>query len=683
MSEDDDTPELWPQVEIASVPGADETPQALARASWAISAASGMGELLSHLTHHSRVAVGARQAVASLTQGDDLSQRIAVVSLDPVYEKWAGYREQTDGSGIYAEVLRTGQPMRLTQEELVRHPAWRGFGDARDRHPPMRGWLAAPLMARDGRNLGLIQLSDRSAGTFTADDEARLLQLTYLASAGLERIHQEEVLREERDQARTLVDAMRDGVTVTDRDGRIVRVSPSFCAMTGFSEADLVGTLPPFAFWPPESSAELLTAGEAVRDRGAQEFDVALMRADGTRFPVLASAAPHRESGGIVTIVKDITERRRREENLRKSREDLATAQRIAHLGSWTFDVVAEASRWSDEVYRIMGMTPREGPESIDVFWSRVPLAEHAAIRDAIEATLSTGAPYRVEHRFVRPDGEERFVLEQAELEQDEQGRASRLIGTVLDITAQRRAEDAAREQSRRIERLAEDRGRLVADALNAEDRTRQRIAETLHDDVLQDLLVARQDIAEAIATGPASERLDTALEGITRAAESLRESVGELHPVTLTHGGLGVAVQTVAEHSARRGHFATRVLVEPGEAGTHDRLLMALVREALVNVERHAEAAHVEVVIRRGPRAVELIVQDDGRGMDSGREQEALREGHIGLASARERVRALEGTLTVDSAPGRGTRLAVRLPVGHPIAADDRMTRVVRSQEG
>lgn len=664
MSDDDDPSGAWPQVEVASVPGADGGPQALSRASCAISSSNGVGELLSQLTRHARAAVGARQAVASLTVGDDFSQRIAVVSLDPAYAKWAGYSEPTDGSGIYVEVLRSGRPMRLSQEELVRHPAWRGFGAARERHPPMHGWLAAPLVARDGRNLGLIQLSDSSAGTFSGDDEARLMQLTYLASAGLERIGQEEALRDERDHARTLIDAMFYGVMVTDRDDRIVRVSPSFCAMTGLAETELLGALPPFDFWPPEERAQLFAASGAVRDEGAQEFELGLMRADGTRFPVVISAAPHRQSGGTVAIVKDITVRKRREENLRKSRADLANAQRIAHLGSWTYDVGARASEWSEEVYRIMGIPPQEGPTDIDVFWSRVPPAERQAIRDALELTVSTGAPYRVEHRLVRPDGEERIVLEQAELERDAEGRPSRVMGTVLDITGQRRAEDAAREQSRRIERLAEDRGRLVADALNAEDRARQRIAEALHDDVLQDLLLARQDIAEAIGAEGASERLSDAHEVITRAAARLRESVGELHPVTLTHGGLGVAVQTLAERSARRAKFATRVLVEPEVAGAHDRLLTALVREALVNIERHAEATRVEIQITRGPQGVELIVADDGRGMDPGREQEALREGHIGLASARERVRALDGTLTVDSVPGGGTRLAVRLPL-------------------
>ena len=84
-----------------------------------------------------------------------------------------------------------------------------------------------------------------------------------------------------------------------------------------------------------------------------------------------------------------------------------------------------------------------------------------------------------------------------------------------------------------------EARASLVADALKAEDRARQRIAEALHDDVLQDLLAARQDLAEALEEAP-RESVARAREGLVRATLMLREAVAELHPVTLSHGGLG-----------------------------------------------------------------------------------------------------------------------------------------------
>jgi len=86
-------------------------------------------------------------------------------------------------SGIYAVVCATNKPIRLTQAELEAHPAGRRFGKEVANHPPLRGWLAAPFVGRDGRNLGLIQLSDKMDGDdFTPDDEAILVQLAYIAA---------------------------------------------------------------------------------------------------------------------------------------------------------------------------------------------------------------------------------------------------------------------------------------------------------------------------------------------------------------------------------------------------------------------------------------------------------------------------------------------------------------------
>src|SRR5262249_20240477 len=76
--------------------------------------------------------------------------------------------------------------MRLTQAELEAHPAWRNFGVENGRHPPMRGWLAAPLIGRDGLNYGLIQVSDRYAGEFSEQDERSLVQLATLTSTALD-----------------------------------------------------------------------------------------------------------------------------------------------------------------------------------------------------------------------------------------------------------------------------------------------------------------------------------------------------------------------------------------------------------------------------------------------------------------------------------------------------------------
>jgi len=107
---------------------------------------------------------------------------VVAASISDKYAAWRSYDERPDGSGIYRLVCQVNRPMRLTQAELEAHPAWRGFGQAARRHPPMRSWLAAPLTGRHGQNIGVLQLSDKYEGEFTARDEATLVPLARFAS---------------------------------------------------------------------------------------------------------------------------------------------------------------------------------------------------------------------------------------------------------------------------------------------------------------------------------------------------------------------------------------------------------------------------------------------------------------------------------------------------------------------
>ncbi len=148
------------------------------------------------VTEEARVLIGAHQAVTGFTADLSWGQAINAVSLSESYAAWRGYDAKPDGSGIYSLVCRTNRPMRLTQAELEAHPAWRGFSGEAGKHPPLRGWLAAPLVGRDGRNIGLIQLSDKYEGEFTEDDEAVLVQLAQMASVAVENARLVESLRD-------------------------------------------------------------------------------------------------------------------------------------------------------------------------------------------------------------------------------------------------------------------------------------------------------------------------------------------------------------------------------------------------------------------------------------------------------------------------------------------------------
>jgi PAS domain S-box-containing protein len=160
--------------------------QKLAEASVAINSTLSLDEILQLITEQAREIIEAHQSVTSLTVDDNWAQSINAVSLSDKYAQWRGYDQKPDGSGIYTLVCGMQRPLRMTQVELEAHPAWRGFGKEASNHPPMRGWLAVPLTSREGKNIGLIQLSDKYEGEFTQEDEAILIQLAQMASAAID-----------------------------------------------------------------------------------------------------------------------------------------------------------------------------------------------------------------------------------------------------------------------------------------------------------------------------------------------------------------------------------------------------------------------------------------------------------------------------------------------------------------
>ena len=217
----------------------------------------------------------------------------------------------------------------------------------------------------------------------------------------------------------------------------------------------------------------------------------------------------------------------------------------------------------------------------------------------------------------------------------------------------------ARREQS--LAALADARRLLVRQALDAEARERRRLAEALHDQAIQNVLVARQEVGDAARDVPGA--LDRAREALDETSTQLREEIFAMHPLGLERAGLAAALRSYADVAAARGGFTAEVEVDDDAAGAHDELVLATARELLTNVAKHAGAKAVSVRVAAEPGVLRLTVADDGAGLAHERLEHALAEGHIGLAAATERVRALGGDVAIESEPGGGTIIAVVLP--------------------
>jgi len=187
--------------------------QGLTTAALAINSALSVEEVLQVITDQAVSIIGAHQSVTSMTINQNWAQAINAVHLSDKYAAWRDYEGKPDGSGIYACLCHLNRPMRMTQAELELHPRWRGFGKEAKNHPPMRGWLAAPLVGRDGHNIGLIQLSDKYEGEFTQADESILVQLAQMASVAVENAR----LYEAQQQARSAAEASREEAQAANR----------------------------------------------------------------------------------------------------------------------------------------------------------------------------------------------------------------------------------------------------------------------------------------------------------------------------------------------------------------------------------------------------------------------------------------------------------------------------------
>ncbi|XXY45150.1 PAS domain-containing protein [Sorangium sp. So ce269] len=151
-----------------------------------------------------------------------------------------------------------------------------------------------------------------------------------------------------------------------------------------------------------------------------------------------------------------IAEARHTEEALRLSEESLARAQKIAGLGNWDWRIQKNELVWSDECYRMLGLSRDAGALTYETFIERIHPEDRDRLALAIDLALHGDEPYCVDFRIIRPSGEERLLHTEASVLRDEEGTPLRMIGTALDVTEQRQAENALRLSEEQLRVIAE-----------------------------------------------------------------------------------------------------------------------------------------------------------------------------------------------------------------------------------
>ncbi|HET7234313.1 MAG TPA: PAS domain S-box protein [Longimicrobium sp.] len=506
----------------------------------------------------------------------------------------------------------------------------------------------------------------------------------------------EDALRDSEERYRMIVEGARDyAILTTDPGGLITSWSPGAEAVYGWRAGDIVGQPVAMTFTPEDRAAGAPEAELATAAANGWAPDVRWhLRSDGTRVFIDGFTRPlHHADGsprGFLKIGQDVTEHRRMEEALGESEARFRAVADLVPDLLWSNDA-AGVTTWYNR--RWMEYTGQTEAEAIDYGWADAlhPDDREGSLR-TFQAAVDAGWPLRQEHRIRRADGVYRWFLVQSRPVRDESGRATRWFGAATDIhelrlamqalrglnqtleerVAERTAELAAANQGLTVEvrqraQAEAARRELLRQLVTAEEDERRRISRELHDQMGQQvtgLLLGLKALERGGAPPGQIEALQRLADAIAR---DLQHLALELRPPALDSLGLAPALHDhLAEWSRRHGiacdFHAPEVMGErlPPEI---EATVYRVVQEGLTNVLKHAGATRVGLVLERRRGVLSAILEDDGGGFDPGLLAHPHKARRLGIRGMRERVALLGGTLQIESAPGNGTTLFVRIP--------------------
>jgi signal transduction histidine kinase len=265
----------------------------------------------------------------------------------------------------------------------------------------------------------------------------------------------------------------------------------------------------------------------------------------------------------------------------------------------------------------------------------------------------------------VRPDGQRHTALVSTVPLRGADGEPAGALGTLVDVSDLRNAEAALRESESR-------RQWVLGELLRAEQAERARIAAELHDDTVQVMAATlfSLDRLEHADGADAAAHVRAARELLAAATERTRRLMFELRPPLLEAQGLGPALNELAIQFRRETGVEVRTMLTVHRYPVPTELLVyRVVQEAVSNCRKHARASHLLIALREEGPAIAGEVRDDGRGFDAPAALDRSRMRlHLGLDAMRERVLLAGGEYQLETAPGKGTRIAFTIPLGADI---------------
>jgi two-component system sensor histidine kinase/response regulator len=573
-------------------------------------------------------------------------------------------------------VFRTGQPVLMT-DELFRQLLDKG--EIESRGTPPAAWLGIPLRT-PSEVIGVLVVqhyADREA--YSAHDLEFLSSVGGQIALAIERKRAEEALRQSNCILTAVIEGTGDSIFVKDLQGRYLMMNPAGAEFVKRPVAQILGKTDS-ELYPPDTARQFRLSDEKVTETGETEvFEGAALCAGRVRDYLCAKSVYRDLQGniiGLVGISHDITERKQAEEKLKQSEQQLAEAQRLAHIGSWNLDLTTNTLTWSEEHYLIFGVDPNEFDLSYDAaVMEFIHADDRDLVRRAVDNTCRTHEPFDIYYRVTRPDGEERILCSNGNAGLNDQGHAVRLFGTAQDVTERKQIESELKE----ARDVALESARLKSEFLanmSHEIRTPMNGVIGMTGLLLDTELNGDQrDFAETIQSSG-----DALLTIINDILDFSKIEAGKLQFETLDFD-LNNAIEGTVELLAQRAHAKNIELaslvygdVPTGLRGDPGRLRQVLTN-LIGNALKFTEVGEVIVQARKESEndesvVIHFTVSDTGIGIPEAAQRKLFHaftqaDGSttrkyggtgLGLAISKQLVELMGGEIGVNSIPGHGS---------------------------
>lgn len=362
-------------------------------------------------------------------------------------------------------------------------------------------------------------------------------------------------------------------------------------------------------------------------------------------------------------LAVDITESKRAEVALGVSEERFRLAAHVGKMFAYEWDADTDVFKVLGEIPEIFGIKKEEYATG------KLMLAKmHPDDRQRLMAEVTGICPekpqFRIRIRLTRSDGTLIWVEKNGYWVFNEQGRLLRIVGMVIDITESKQSEEI----------VASVGGRLI----EAQEEERRRIARELHDDVSQKLAMLTVGLEELARISPESQtqarnRIGSLLKSAAEMTNDVHALSHRLHTSKLELVGLVGTMKSFCREFAEQRYVEidfTHSDVPSSLPSQVSLCLYRIMQEGLANAVKHSGVRHFDVRLERVADALQLTIRDPGVGFDPSTTMDYQ---GLGLISMRERVNLVKGTLSIESKPGEGTQIQVRVPIAARTGGDQK----------